>query len=263
MKRFLLVSLLAGLITGTFTSLSIAAQDTLTIVCEDKEDFPNVIGDGEKINEKLPGIAIEFVRILGQKLGMKVVVKRMPWKRCLDIEVKQGKADGVIPISYKKEREEIGAYPMKKGHPDTGQMFSMQSYVFYKLRGSKIEWDGTNLHNFNGVVGAPPGYSIIDNIKKMGVTLEEGFALSNMHKLASGRIQLAASLEQEGDRVLSTFPDLNHKIEKVTPPIIIKPYYLMLSHQFVRNNPILAQKIWVTIRELHVKEYKKLIHKYY
>lgn len=263
MKQLFLVYLLTGLSIVAFSAPAFAAKKILTIVCEDKEDFPNVIGDGEKINENLPGVAIEFVRILGQKLGMKVVVKRMPWKRCLDIEVKQGKADGVIPISYKKEREEIGAYPMKNGKPDPNLMFSMQSYVFYKQRGARVEWDGYNILNFKGIVGAPPGYSVIDDIKKMGLPVGEGFALSNMYKLASGKIQLAASLEQEGDQVLATYPDLNHKIEKVTPPIITKPYYLMLSHQFVRNNPELAKRIWNTIQELREKEYKKLVRKYY
>jgi polar amino acid transport system substrate-binding protein len=263
MRPFCVNRLLLFILFFTLSShASFAAQDTLTIVCEDKEDYPNVVGDGEKINERLPGIAIEFVRIIGQKLGMKVIVKRLPWKRCLDIEIKQGKADGVIPISYKKEREDIGAYPFKNGKPDQSRMFSMQSYVFYKQLGSKIEWDGSSIQNFKGVAGVPPGYSVIDSIKKMGLSIEEGFALSNMHKLASGKIQLAASLEQEGDQVLLNNPDLNNKIEKITPPIITKPYYIMLSHQFVKNNPDIAKKIWDMMKELREKEYKKLARKY-
>lgn len=258
-----MVVLLGFFTLCTWHGNAMAAPKTLTIVLEDKEDYPNVVGDGERIHEKLPGIAIEMVKMVGQRLNMKVLVKRMPWKRCLDIEIKQGKADGVIPISYSKEREEIGAYPLLKGGPNKEQMFSVQSYMFYKLRGSSIDWNGSSIKHFTGVVGAPPGYSIIEHVRQMGLPIEEGFTLNNMRKLASERIHLVASLEQEGDQVLATHPDLNKRIVKLAKPIVTKPYYLMLSHQFVAANPDLARKIWETLKMVREQEYGRLIKKYY
>lgn len=262
-KRIFVITLIACSFVGAGAPAVRAAPGTLVILCEDREDFPNVIGDGERINERRPGVAIEFVRLLGKKLKMNVVIKRMPWKRCLEIEIRQGRADGVIPISYRKEREEIGAYPMKNGKPDARYMFSVESYMFYKPKGSQIAWDGGIIRDFRGIVGAPPGYSVIDNILKMGLRLEEGYSLANMQKLVSGRIQLVAALEREGDHVLVTHPDLGRKIEKIRPPIVTKNYFLMLSHQFVNNNPALANKIWDTVRVLRETEYKRLVRKYY
>lgn len=262
-KRIIVITLLSCSIAATGVLTVRAEPGTLVILCEDKEDFPNVIGDGERVGERRPGVAIEFARLVGKKLKMNVLIKRMPWKRCLEIEIRHGRADGVIPISYRKEREEIGAYPMKNGKLDTRYMFSVESYVFYKSKGSQIDWDGSAIRDFRGIVGAPPGYSVIDNIVKMGLRSEEGYSPANMQKLAAGRIQLVAALEQEGDHVLAKHPDLGSKIEKIRPPIVTKNYFLMLSHQFVKNNPVLAKKIWDTVRELRETEYKRLVRKYY
>ena len=97
----------------------------------------------------------------------------------------------------------------------------------------------------------------------MGLSLDDGFTENNMRKLASGRIQLVASLEQEGDQVLARHPELQHKIKKLPYPIISKPYYLMHSHQFVTKNPQLAAKIWNTLKEVLERDYEKLLQKYY
>jgi polar amino acid transport system substrate-binding protein len=45
-------------------------------------------------------------------------------------------------------------------------------------------------------------------------------------------------------------PSLAGKIEVRGPPLIEKPYYLMLSHQFVATEPALAERIWRTIAQV-------------
>jgi polar amino acid transport system substrate-binding protein len=151
---------------------------------------------------------------------------------------------------------------MKGGHPDQDHMLFTQNYAFYRLKTSHVAWDGRKLTGFSGVVGVPPGYSVCKELKKLGLSYESSPPRSILKKMASGRLQLAALLEQEGDRLLMEDPELNGVIEKMSPPLVTKPYYLMLSHQFVRDNPKLADRIWQLVREVRLKEYPRLQNEY-
>jgi polar amino acid transport system substrate-binding protein len=52
------------------------------------------------------------------KERIKIIIKRLPWKRAFEGELKTGSADGLFGASYKKEREPFGAYPMNGDKPD-------------------------------------------------------------------------------------------------------------------------------------------------
>jgi polar amino acid transport system substrate-binding protein len=234
----------------------------LTVVCEVGQVYPYIIGDGERFSAPRPGIAVEMVRMVADRLGLELELKRLPWKRCLEVELKSGHADGAFQSSYLPEREAYGHYPMKGGQPNSDYMLFTQTYSLYKQKKSRIGWDGKKLVNFRGVAGIPPGYSIGHEMKKMGVPYESSSSLSILKKLASGRLQMAALLESEGDRLMEGNGSLAAVIEKMSPPLIVKPYYLMLSHQFVRDYPDLAERIWTTVREVRLREYPRLLREY-
>ena len=237
----------------------------LLFVYEDKEVFPGYLGNSDQIDFKNPGMAVEGLKLLENYLPVKISFKRMPWKRCLEAELKNGTASGCFLASYKKEREDFGRYPTTKdGKVDDSRRWENSVYVFYKLKSSNVSWDGKSIMNIINSIGAPQGYSIIGDIEKMGYKVDAGEkTINDFQKLINKRIDLTAELEMQGDYVLETNPEMNNLIEKISIPIVSKPYYLMLSHQFYNKNPKLAEQIWDTIKIIREKEYKNLMKKYF
>jgi polar amino acid transport system substrate-binding protein len=257
LSLLLVMLLLSGL------NFSILAEETLIISCEDKEEFPNFLGNSLEIDWKKPGIVPEMLKMVEKKVGVKFTFRRSAWKRALEVELKEGTTQGLFTASYKKEREAFGAYPMKDGKPDVSKSFYNTKYVFYKLKGSAAIWDGKELKNLKGNISVPRGYSIGADLKAMGYVVEESdYAFNDLKKVAAGRVEVCAELELQADNILESNPDLAAKIEKISPPIVDKPYYLMLSNQFVAKNPQLADKIWTAVGEVRESDYKKLLLKY-
>jgi len=221
----------------------------LVFVCEENEDLT---------------VAIECFNLLEKKLPVKLTINRMPWKRCLEVELKMGKADGAFLASYKKEREEFGRYPLTEdGKLDDDKRYNTSGYVFYRLKKSDVEWNGKEMKNLSKPIGAHLGYSVVGELRSKGYEVEEApTTLANMKKLVAGRIDLFAEIEEKGNQLLEENPDLSRQIEKIPIPYSSKPYFLMLSHQFVSANPELAKKIWDTVKHTRENEYKVIYRKY-
>jgi len=257
----MLLSILLLLMAGL--SVPLLAQEKLVLSCEDKEEFPNFLGNSTDIDWKNPGIVPEMLKMVEKKVGVKFDFRRTAWKRALEVDLKDNITQGLFTASYKKEREEFGAYPMKDGKADVSKSFYTTTYVFYKAKNSAATWDGKELKNLKGNIGFPRGYSIGADLKDKGYGVEESdYALNDLKKIAAGRIEICAELEMQADNILENNPDLAAKIEKVALPIVNKPYYLMLSKQFISKNPALADKIWTAIGEVRESDYKKLLLKY-
>ncbi len=235
----------------------------MTLVCEDKEEFPGIIGNSDKLNPDKPGATIECLRLIEKKLGVKIIIKRLPWKRAFESDLKSGSADGLIAASYKKEREQYGVYPMKGDEPDESRSLYISSYFFYKLKKSDIEWNGRELKNLRGNIGAPYGYSIVDDLKNLGYKVEESNGTTaDFQNLLRGRVDAVAALELTGDSLLTKNRDYAKQIVKLKYPIASKAYYVMLSHQFVEKNPEFSEKFWNAVKEMRIRYYKKIAVKY-
>ena len=256
------VSLVLGL--ATILGGPAAAQTpVITLACEDKIDFPNVLGDSPEVDWKKPGVSVEFVKQLADELGLTIVVKRLPWKRALELELKSGAIDGLFPVSYRKEREVFGVLPMKEGRADDSRSMFVSSYCFYKLRTSPLEWDGMVLKHLEGPIGASRGYSIVGDLKQMGYQVQESDDVrKDLKRLSLGWLGAIAALEAAEDFVLEAAPEFSRVIVKVEPPISRKHYFLMLSHQFVNKHPELAQKLWDKSRELRERDLPKILRRY-
>jgi polar amino acid transport system substrate-binding protein len=246
-------------------SVSLFSQvKEIIFVSEDKENFPQQLGNGSEYNAVKPGAVIEFLKKIEPICNVKIKFPRMPWKNCLEDELKNNKADGAFLASYKKEREEFGVYPMKDGKPDVDKRVTTISYILVKKKGSSINWNGKQITGLTGIIGAPLGYSIVGDLTGMGYKVKEiSNAELGMRQLASGKLDLFAGLVEQNDYVLQKNPDLDKSLEIITMPLVSKPYYLILSKQFVAKNPDLANKIWDTIKTLRDKEYRKITEKYY
>lgn len=254
-----IISTLLALIVATTMA---TAQTTLKFAFEDKEDFPSVLGTGPDVLATNPGASVEILRLIEKKLGIAINLSRYPWTRALEAELAGGTIDGLLTASYKKEREAWGMYPMAGDKPDTTKSLYVTNYVFYRLKGSSIDWTGTALIKSTGSVSIPRGYSVVEELKALGYKVEEtDGTLTCLKMLAAGRAGSVLTLELSADALLAASPDLAKVIEKVAIPYASKPYYIMLSKQFVQKNPELAKKIWASVGELQ-GEYKKIAAKY-
>ncbi|MBI5894307.1 MAG: transporter substrate-binding domain-containing protein [Deltaproteobacteria bacterium] len=247
----------AGLINQAPTSKD------LIFACEDKENYPFIMGTGENIYKKKPGVSIEILKKVEEKLNINIKFVRMPWKRALS-SVESGSVDGLFEISFKEERKKIGAYPMKNEKPDKDKRFFTAKYVLYTKKDSPVKWDGQRFFNVSGMIGAPLGYSIADDLKDKNVKVEASPSTKNdMKKLLLGRIDGAAALEYEGDNIIKRDNELQKNIKKHEIPLAVKDYYLIFSRRFYKKDKKLAQKIWDEIEAIREKELDKIMGKYY
>jgi polar amino acid transport system substrate-binding protein len=153
---------------------------------------------------------------------------------------------------------------MKDGQVDTTRKTRDNTYYLYKIKSSSISFNGTTFENVNGMIGAPLGWAIVDDLKKFKIEVKELPIHENsldilMRKGIDGFVCLGNVFDGHIKRNPIKYKD----IVKVSQPIWKKPYYLIQSHAFVNANPELANKIWDTILAIKKsEEYSKIVDKY-
>ena len=239
------------------------AEVLFTVAYEDKTQFPYYIGEGPII-PPLPGAAVELIQLLEQEVpGLKVELRRFPWKRCLSA-LGAGEVDGIFNASHKEERTALGAYPWKDGAVDTTRRLTTMTYSLYSTQGNAMQWDGVSFGNPDGVIGAPLGYSIVGDLKQLGVSVEEASSsVQNLQKLVSKRVTAVALQDVTGDFLLASHPLEFRTVKKITPPLDTKPYYLMISYQFRDKHPQLAEDIWNAVARLREEKLDALMLRYF
>ena len=241
------------------TSISKDSAVALRLVYSDVEAFPIQMGNGETVADP-PGVAIELIAEAARQLGLPVKFERLPNKRVFS-ELEAGIADGAFCFSYKEDRLKSGVYPLKDGKPDSSRRIITISYYLYKMKHSSLNWDGKNFSNLNGRIGANSGYSIVDDLRKMGLPVEEAKTTEqNFVKLQLERIAGYATQDITADRIVESGQDGD--IVKVIPPLTTKDYFLMFSHQFMEKHPDIAEQLWAKIGELRETFTKNALNRY-
>ena len=103
---------------------------------------------------------------------------------------------------------------------------------------------------------------MVDQLKAMGVAVDEGGCVPGNHlqKLLFGRLAAVALQTEEGDFNLANNPEYRNKIEKITPMLVEKPYFLIFSRQFYAHHSGYAQQVWDAIEVVRESaEYKKYL----
>ncbi|PHV12532.1 substrate-binding periplasmic protein [Chitinimonas sp. BJB300] len=248
------ITLLLACLALTGLSAQAAEKPASIKLCTDNlESFPWLVNGRDGLN-------IIHLKQVGQKLGIKVEISPVPWVRCLD-DMRQGTVDGAFASSFKQDRLAMGFYPGASDKPDTAKYLMMSGYSLYRLKGNNVSYDGKTISNLTTAVGAQQGYSIIEQLKTMGVRVDDGTrgADDNLRKLVAGRLQVVALQTQEGDNSIAQ-SEFNGKVEKISPPLVEKPYFLMLSKQFYGKYTEFSNEIWdavVSVRDS--PEYKKTV----
>jgi len=230
------------------------------VAYEDK-DTPDHTGSGDAVPQD-PGILVEVVRQVQRQVpGLRISFSRRPWVRCL-AELESGDADAVFSSSFKPERLKIGVYPMKDGKDDRTYRIDTKSYSLFTLRDSAVIWDGSRIGNVKTEIAAMRGYAVVDDLGKMGVAVREvNNSDSGFRMLLAGRVDGFAQLTEVGDYTLKKTPAFNG-IVKLSPPLVVRDYYLQISHPFQARHPELTLVIWKALADIRRTELDRLTAKY-
>jgi polar amino acid transport system substrate-binding protein len=254
MRRLMLAAAIATL--STLPALAADKPASVKLCYDNVDVYPWVVGGNKGLN-------ITHLRMVEQKVGIKFELVSVPWKRCLN-DMKQGTVDGAFAASFKPDRLELGVYPGGGDKPDTSKMMMMDGYTLYKAKGSPVTFDGKTISNLKEAVGAQAGYSIVDQLKAMGVRVDDGTrsADDTLRKLVAGRLSAAALLTLEGDESIKQ-AEFADKVEKVSPPLVEKPYYLIFSKQFYARYKDFANNVWDQIAAVRESpEFKKAVREF-
>jgi polar amino acid transport system substrate-binding protein len=245
-----------------------ASAVELTFAYEDKEQPPYYMGDSLLVLDDKPGVSVEIVKKVAEMIdGLEINLVRCPWKRCL-YNLQKNTVDGVFNASYKQTRLDLGWYPttngLLDGPVDTARRLTYISYSFYALKDSNVEWDGQTIKNIKGrTIGAPFGYSVVGDLRKKGFIVDESLSTkSNLERLILRRVDAVALQGVTADSLINSNAETFANIRKMQPAFITKAYYLMLSHEFVQNQPKMAQQIWDAIKVIRETEFDEIVSKY-
>jgi len=251
----LLVALALALLTG-----SPAWSQKLRVEYADVELAPYQLGDGPGIPSK-PGFMVELVQLVAKEMGLTLVLERAPQLRSFR-RLQGGEIDAAFGYSFVPDRMPYARYPMKDGKPDEAARLYTQSYMFYRLKGSAFNWDGQTVSGLGeGTVGFNTAFSVGAELNRRGVKSESAKTTEqNFQKLSMGRIQAYVTHELAADSYLRSHP--MHDVEKIAIPLETKAYYLVLSHQFVAQDPERAERLWAKLGKLRQEKLPELMRKY-
>ncbi|ASM98444.1 hypothetical protein AOT11_03070 [Vibrio vulnificus NBRC 15645 = ATCC 27562] len=203
------------------------------------------MGNGNLVVEP-PGVSVDVIEQAARLLNIKINYVRVPGKRVLS-QIKANQVNGGFIFSYSQERAQYARYPMKDQQADHNLRIATLDYYFYKLKEQPFTWDGLQLSSIGDVpVGAHTGFSITKRLKESNVNILE---IGNTEKLFEmlGKRRLSAIAIQSN--IASSYINEHQlsNVERVSPPISTKDYYLIFSHEFAEENPQLVQNIWEMI----------------
>lgn len=190
-----------------------------------------------------------------KEAGYSADIQFYPWARALDM-VKTGKADGIIGVSYTKERTKFLKYPEV--------LWINNVFLFSnKKNANKIKF--TSLKSI-----APASIGILNGSFLQNILVEDGIKLemvndveTNIKKLVYGRIDYFAEAEVAVNYVLNNeLKDYKDLIAAVDPPIVVDKVYVAFSLK--SNKSMLAFDSFnkSLLQMKNSGEYARIIQKY-
>lgn len=241
--RIAAVAVLAASFYAIAGNAASRPASVVTLCYEDQDVRPWRYRDGGGLNFQLLDSA-------ARQAGIILRYEATSWRRCL-ARLRDNEVDGIFAASFRADRLTFGAYP-GGASPDIGKRLHMDRFVLMRRKGESLNWDGRSLSHVEGAIGIQSGYSVGEQLRGLGVTVDEGAAsaVDLVRKLASGRVAGAALLAGEASRILDHNADLRSQVELLPVPLIEKPYYLMFSHAFLQLQPQQAEELWRAVEQV-------------
>lgn len=256
---------IAAFITLPNSWTSLAAKEspaaTIKFCYQDKELFPNYMGETNTKLANKPGINIELVDQIALNLNLNVLYVRYSWNRCLAL-LKAGRVDSLI-ASYNEDRAEYAVYPLRGEGLDIEKRINTLGYYMYHTAGSPA-WNGKTLTDPNAVIAAPLGYSVAKVLRDIGINLVETGSPEDILKLLlHKRVDAIALPGTTADALIRADITRYTDIEKDPIPITERPYFVVFSQKFSNLNPELTKAIWQQTSSVRATYRQQLIDKYY
>lgn len=214
------------------------------------------------------GAAYDIIGEVSIQIGINIIIKRYPWKRCL-IYLKDGSIDGVMGASYLKERSDFGHYPLKdNGDVDYERSIYSNDYWLYTNEESVV-WDGETLMLPNdGIAGTGLGYSSAKLLNDLGAEVFEAHSPSTLvSMLMSQEIAVIAGyakqLEPHFEPYHHSVGIKSDSIRKLNIPLAQDNMFLLVSKQFYQTHKSMTERIWNIFSDIHKDgRYQEIINSY-
>lgn len=251
MLRLILICTLSAaymLLEGTFLA---AHAKVIRIALEDNANPPRVMNAGPHLSEQNPGLSIELFNKAAKDLGVQIEYYRYPWKRCMTL-LENGNIDAVFHASYKKDRESLAVYPKNNGIIDTSKAVFFQAYYFYRNTNDDFTYVADKGFGSDRLIGAKDGYSVIHDLEKEKANLHVTKSTQiGLEMLTANRLHAYVGLENMTDAVIAKNSKHFNTVQKIFPPYKQKPYYLIFSKKFYKENSDLAESFWEQIKTVN------------
>jgi len=251
-----------GLIMGgalvacsVYPQVALAGDKTTMVLATTAGSNERVRAPEGRLPTEKPGWFVELSKRAAGDCGAKAEFAFMPWPRALQ-KVERGEVQAAFSSSYKADRAEYGAYPLKDGKPDEDRAGKRIVYVAYVKRGSNNEKlaEASKLQGYT--VAAERQASIVPELKKRGANVYEVVSeLTMLRMTANGRVDAAVGIEDNVKHHFDQHPDLAQLLIQLEPPIKKSVGYVMFSKIFYEDNRELVECFWSTSAQLQDTEW--------
>ena len=241
LSQYLTVILLSVLLCGS--GFVMAGASSVAKVCLDESEwYPFTLVK----NGVASGIHIDIIQRAFDHVGVPVRYIPMPWRRCLK-EAMNGRIDAVATASYNDERAAYMRYPTDAEIEQNSRYRVMQvEYVIMTLKNDPFQFDD-NIKMLPKPVRAPRGYSVVAELNKLGLVVDDNSASDeiNIKKLLREQRGSVVLIPEMAKR-LSQQANYKGKLKISEKPWKSKSYFLPFSKKTkVPDTTILA--IWSPI----------------
>jgi polar amino acid transport system substrate-binding protein len=252
------------LLSGALLSAPLHAGQKITICSDNNFWYPFTFSK----DNQAAGLHIDIIAAALKNLGFEATFTPVPWKRCLD-DAKAGSVDAIATASYKDERAVFLNYP-EGAATDATSPWRVTQVEYVAITPTTDSAGAPNAYVFAGdlktlpnPVRAPIGYSIIDDLKKAGLMVDEAqTAEANFKKLMRDKTGALVDLIDVAKH-FQALPEFSGKFTVQPKPITSKSYYFV----FTKAGHISAEdskKIWSEIARIRddAKLFSEILSKY-
>ncbi|MFC3094021.1 hypothetical protein DRW07_11110 [Alteromonas sediminis] len=235
---------------------SAAPPKTVKVCMMDSELFPlwRKPGQEDKIN---PGINIELQKQIMDAVKLQIEWVRAPFPRCL-VMLRHNEVDLFNAASYSPDRELYGVYPKDNGQIDITKRLKTDSYYAYVRRKASLTWSSDNfVPSPSKPIAIEIGASIRSKLNDLNIPIYEVSRVEQAFgMLEKGRVSAVVTNQFNG------YIYQSDDIIELNPAVQSKFYYLISSHQFNNEYPVLMRQIWSQSEQVRKESFKRLLDKY-
>lgn len=237
-RRLCLAICVLGLIAGLPQGLFAA---DLRLGYPDQAVYPFHAGEGREVAQP-PGMAVDLTLRLLRQSGLSVDLVRLPIRR-LHEEMRAGRVDGWIGLSYTPERAEYLAFPMRDAKPDHERRLLVSHYALYRPLGGSAHWQSGSIAGLNGgSLGMPAGFALAQEMRAAGQGVEEFGDAAHMFRLLDlGRLGAVLAKENAADRLIAS--QRMRRIEKLSGDLS-RDYFLAIGQQAYAARRAAIERLW-------------------